>query len=113
MSLSDRKEFAFYEFKPGMWDFFRCAKCNAIFTYEEERTRLDHMRRIADTSMYIHCTSHRYGPTQPRGSEWLRLNVARYTVKLFLARGVAPYAERYAPFLLPLLARLVSNKTTR
>jgi hypothetical protein len=96
-----------------MWDFFRCQKCQGVFTYEQERIRLDHMRRIGDTAMYICCTSHKYQPTFPTRYEWLKPNVFIYTAKLVLARGLAPWADKHCRWLLPLIEPFVKNALTR
>jgi hypothetical protein len=111
--VNERAVFDFYEFKPGMWDFYRCQRCNGIFTYEQEQVKLLEMRLFGDATMYIHCRSHKYGPTIPLWWEWLRPNVLKYTIKLFLARGLAPIARKRSPFLLPYIGVLVSNVTTR
>lgn len=113
MKLSERAAFQFYEPRPGMWDFFRCLKCNAIFTYEEERVRLLRMRTTDDKQMLICCTSKKYQPAFPVWREWLRPNVLKYTIKLLLARGLAPWAEERCNWLLHVIEPLVANETTR
>jgi hypothetical protein len=113
MRLADSRAFKFYEFAPNQHDFYRCVKCNVIFTYEHERTRLWEMKRDSDVKMYIcRCRSRRYAPTKPTLLEWLDPKVLLYTVKLVLARGVAPWAEHRANWLLPYIEWLVINKTT-
>lgn len=109
-----RPELEFYEWRPGMYDFYRCHKCGALFTYEEERARLQHMQDTNDEIMYICCTSRKYAPARRpeikrgrfakrylTGNEWLQPNVIRYVAKLVAARAVAPWLEKHAAWLLP------------
>ncbi len=93
MNLS--KVAAFYEFGENKHDFYRCHKCGAIFTQEYERLRLNDMSLEGDDCpMFIHCTSLRYAPTRPRLWQWLYPSILKYAVKVFLARAVAPWAEK-------------------
>lgn len=53
------------------------------------------------------CRSLRYSPTRPSVIEWLKPSVITYTLKLVLARGLAPWLEDHCPKALPLVERLV------
>lgn len=114
MRLKDSKTFALYELtsKDGAYDFYSCHKCGRIFTREDELKAFkvasaeeDEVKvRICD------CGSKRYSPAFPHGFLWLKPNVIKYTVKLLLARGLAPWADRNFPVLLPIIEKLVSIK---
>jgi hypothetical protein len=102
----------FYEFGLGKHDFYRCVKCNGIFTYEQERIRISRMPERGD--MMIHCTSKKYQPTVPSWWEWARPSVLKYTVKLVLARGLYPILKKHGMRrTMRLIERLVSNRLTR
>jgi hypothetical protein len=94
------------------WDFFRCYKCNALFTQEEERIRvIEAGRLVDDRAAYIcTCKSRRYSPSFPKGLEWLRWGVIRYTMKCVLAREIYPRAQKHFKAALPLIERLVQPK---
>lgn len=118
--------FEFYQFREGSHDFWRCFSCGLIFTYEQERARVAMMEHDMQAAM-CPCGSLRYKPTKPRSrprwgfsplrlfsrycwiskSEWLEPNVLTYTLKLVLARGLAPWLEAHYPKALPRIERLV------
>lgn len=102
----DGSPFDFYKFKAGAYDFWRCYKCHAIFTYEQERSRIANMEFDCRATM-CPCRSLRYSPTLPSVIEWLKPSVITYTLKLVLARGLAPWLEDHCPKALPLVERLV------
>lgn len=102
----------FYEFRPGRHDFYRCVKCNGIFTQEQERVRIAQMAAEQDSTRWIHCKSQKYSPTRPHLFEWLYPSVLKYTVKVVLARGLYPSVKQ-GGLLARAIERLVSNKTTR
>lgn len=103
---SDGSPFEFYKFRPGVFDFWRCYSCGEIFTYEQERLRMALMEHDPKASM-CRCLGMKYKPTRPRWYEWIRPSVLTYTVKLLLARGLAPWLEVHLPGALPLVERLV------
>jgi hypothetical protein len=104
MSLSDNPVFAEYDKgrKQSVWDFYRCCKCGNVFSREEEIFNLRHGEGI----MCV-CGSAKYSPSMPKRLEWLKLGVMKYTAKLVLARGLAPWLYKHAKFALPLVERLV------
>jgi DNA-directed RNA polymerase subunit RPC12/RpoP len=89
--LSESKVFAEYRKTPKsdrVYDFYRCFKCGRVLSRETEILRME------EDSM-CPCGSTRYSPSWPRTIEWVRPDIAKYTVKLFLARGVAPWASEH------------------
>lgn len=102
----DGSPFEFYKFKPGAHDFWRCYSCGLIFTYEQERGRMQAMEHDFKATI-CPCKSMKYKPAMPRGIEWLRPSVLTYTLKLVLARGLAPWLEDHFPRALPLVETLV------
>lgn len=97
--------FEFYKQKSGAFDFWRCYACGAVITYEQERARMIAMERDLKTTI-CRCGSMKYKPTNPHGFEWLKLSVVTYVLKLILARGIAPWAEKRFPRALPWIERL-------
>lgn len=104
-----------------LYDFYRCYKCDRIITREEEKAICTQATRDQlDRAAICPCGSMKFMPTWPVttwsllpwrcDSEWLRTNVFRYTLKLVLARGVAPWCERHMPIALPWIERLVKPK---
>lgn len=110
MDLSKVEEF--YEFRPGRHDFYRCVKCQTLFTQQHERERM--MELTDNEALFIHCTSLRYQPTLPYWWEWLLPKTQLYAMKVLLARAVAPWAKKYGLTGIRIAAlRLAGNKTTR
>lgn len=103
---TDGSPFEFYKFKPGFHDFFRCYTCGAIFTFEQERANMAAMEHDLKMTM-CPCGSLRYKPSKPLWYQWLKPRVLTYTVKLVLARGLAPWLEDRYPKALPLVEKLV------
>jgi hypothetical protein len=89
------------------YDFYRCCSCARIIT------RQDELRAFAtangDRLRICGCGSLHYSPSWPVGPEWIRPHVAGFVLTLLLARKVAPFAERRAPFLMPILEKLVAS----
>lgn len=111
--MNYKKVEEFYQFAAGKHDFYRCLKCNRIFTQEYERVRLQKISEEQKTQ-YIHCTSLRYTPAQPIGPEWLKPSILLYAFKVIMARVVAPFAVKKRNITLWKLAmRLASNGATR
>lgn len=102
----------FYAFGPGIHDFYRCVKCNGIFTHEQERIRIAQMTADSDVTRWIHCRSQKYSPTRPYLFEWLKPAVLKYTIKVVLARGLYPKVKPGGR-LARAIERLVSNRLTR
>ncbi len=108
---------------PGLYDFYRCYKCGRIITREEEKVWLKNAESITDDqTMFCYCGSLRITPVRPPKGliGWWRLrkdflvySVLRYTVKVVLARGLAPWLDRNFRVALPLIEWLVSPKKTR
>jgi hypothetical protein len=99
--------FEFYKDRAGRHDWYRCYKCKRLFTYEEERARLNAMpSQDEDKAKICKCGSLKYTPTRMSGFDWLRPNVVAYTLKLVLARGIAPWFERHFKSALPWIERL-------
>lgn len=123
--VDDGSPFEFYKFRGNTYDFWRCYACGLIMTHEQERARVALMEMDYKQTI-CPCGSMKYKPTKPRlvarhkwsplrlltknrlfkQNEWLESTVLTYVVKLVLARGVAPWAERNFPRALPLLKRL-------
>lgn len=104
--MSYEKVEAFYKFGPGVHDFYRCEKCNTLFTREYEKIRLSEFSTTRSKS-YIHCNSLRYAPGTPLWYEWLKPSVLKYAFKVVMARVVAPRMLR------GLALSLASNRVTR
>lgn len=104
MPLSDNAVFAEYEKdrRQSVYDFYRCYKCGSVFSREQEVFRLRHCE-----GLMCKCGSAKYSPAMPTGWEWFNLDVMRYTARLILARGLAPWLYHHAKFALPLVERLV------
>lgn len=132
MRMVDSPVFREYMKTPreGAYDFYRCMKCDAIFTRETEVARLRAGTLSHDDSRPFSicaCGSLRYSPSWPyrspagplgrflgmeykiiRGNQWLDSYILAYTLKLVLARGVAPWLDRHFPQALGLVERLVA-----
>jgi hypothetical protein len=94
-------------------DFYRCYKCGRMITREEERElfRAGEEGIIEENKMVIcKCRSAKYTPAVPADEEWQKPNVLRYTVKMILARVVAPWLEENEPEGLPHLEWLIGSK---
>lgn len=89
------------------YDFYRCYSCRRIITRQDELRVF--ARANGDGLRICACGSLRYSPSWPVGLEWIRPHVAGFVVKLILARKVAPLAERRAPFLIPVVEKLVAS----
>lgn len=108
------KVVSFYEFAPGRHDFYRCVKCQSIFTLQYERERIAEMSKHGDRTLFIHCTSLRYQPALPTWYEWFYPRVFIFAAKVLLARVVAPWAEKNnLPRVWMLAMQLAGNKVTR
>ena len=96
----------------GSYDFYRCMLCHRVFTREEEKrafavaAKQENERKVR----MCRCGGRRYSPTWPVTtksylpwrwhSEWLQPNVVAYTLKLVLARCLAPWLDmRFRPGL--------------
>lgn len=118
MRISDSKVFAEFAKTPkeGAYDFYRCGKCNRIFSREHETSTFKYLGKLdlgpnEDKQIRIcNCGSRKYSPSWPTGLEWIRPGVARYVVKLVLAREVAPWLDKHFPWPLPLVEFLVKPK---
>lgn|SRR5512144_2299649 len=113
MSLADSAVFAQYNYsrKTGAFDFYRCYKCNGIFTREQEMYEFARAARNPNDRLRMcPCGSVKYSPSFPRFWEWPYWPVLRYTVKLTLARGLAPWLDKHFPKALPLVERMVRFK---
>ncbi len=101
MLLAESKVFAEYAKTPkeGVYDFYRCYKCGRVFTREGELKAFgeDGVKAVCG------CGSQKYSPAWPIWFDWLKPSVIKYTIKLLLARGLAPWAEKKAQWLLPYL----------
>ena len=94
-----------------MNDFYRCYKCNRLFTRAQERTVFDLAGSSnEDTAAVCGCGSGKYSPTLPRWYEWAKPSVLSYTAKLVLARGLAPWCEKHLPELLSTIDWLVKRR---
>ena len=115
MSFSDYPEIEKISSDVGkrMHDFYRCYKCNRIITREEERNIWEEADAgiVEENKVSIcKCGSAKYSPALPVDEEWRKPNVLRYTVKLILARAVAPWLEKHEPEGLPHLEWLLKSK---
>jgi hypothetical protein len=102
----DGGPFEFYKFKDGAYDFLRCWSCGSLFTREQECARKAALEGDPSRTM-CPCGSMRYKPAKPKWYQWLQPHVLSYTLKLLLARGLAPWLEERYPKALPLVERLV------
>jgi hypothetical protein len=89
------------------YDFYRCYACRRVITRQDELRTFTTAN--GDPLRICACGSLRYSPSWPVGLEWARPHVAGFVLKLLLARKVAPFAERRAPFLMPIVEKLVSS----
>ncbi len=96
---------------PGLYDFYRCYKCSRIITREEEKLWLAEAELILDDqTMFCPCGSLRLSPSRgPIRLEWLSYHVLRYTVKVILARGLAPWCDKHFRLLLPFIEYAVGS----
>ena len=112
----------------GNYDFYRCWKCQAIITREEELLSFKNAEHDAEEKAHMcSCRSRKYYPDWPHRApfklryllapgayleknEWLHGNVLRYTCKLVLARGLAPWLDRNFRIALPVVEKLVRYK---
>ena len=82
------------------FDFYRCLGCHRIFTLQDELRAFKRAEKNGDCRI-CPCGSLRYSPSSPVRTEWL--GVLGYSIKVFLARAVAPLLERRIPATIPLL----------
>lgn len=98
----------------GNFDFYRCDNCRRVITREEELLAFSNGETLVDENraQICPCGSKKYKPERPRRLRWnwLRPNVIRYTLKLVLARGLAPWCDRHFQWPLPWIERLVRYK---
>jgi NAD-dependent SIR2 family protein deacetylase len=110
MRLSESKILSLYQQTPSehmTYDFYRCHKCNWLFTLRYEKRATVMMNEGKQQGICKHCGSTRYSPSWPRFLGWLRPDVVAFVGRLILARGVAPFAEKKAQWALPYIERLV------
>jgi DNA-directed RNA polymerase subunit RPC12/RpoP len=93
---------------PRRHDFYRCYKCGGIFTREHERNVFD-LAEVGRGTV-CECGSAKYSPTKPRFYEWVYPSVFAYTVKVVLARGLAPWMKKHFPEGLSLVNWLVQRR---
>jgi hypothetical protein len=114
MARSDSKVFSWYDetLQHHTHDFYRCYKCHALITREEERFRLQQMSKLKDDSQAVICScrGRKYSPSWPKRMEWVSWPVIRYTIKCVLAQEIAPRLEKRFRFLLPLVEYLAMPK---
>lgn len=87
--------------KDRVFDFYRCYKCGNLFNRREE------LKWFAGAKCA--CGSQKYSPSWPRRFDWVRPSVIAYTLKVILARNLAPLVDR-APrlrWLLKYIERMV------
>ena len=106
----------------GSYDFYRCQSCHHVFSREEEKLAfaVAGKEKSERKVRMCRCGSSRYSPTWPVTkmsillwrceSEWLQPNVIAYTLKLVLARGIAPWLDRHFRPALRLVEYLVRPK---
>lgn len=107
MRLSESEVFAEYAKTPQddrCYDFYRCHRCSMVFSRQEELRRVNGLQ---DGKVFCKCGACKFTPSWPRRFEWLKPDIARYTAKLILARGLAPILDRYAQWALPAVERMV------
>ena len=105
---------------PGKYDFYRCYKCSRIITREEEKAWLITADlKLDDETMFCECGSLRITPSRPpkglmgwyrQRRDFLVYSVLRYTVKVVLARGLAPWLDKHFRAALPIIEYVVSPK---
>jgi hypothetical protein len=99
---------------PGKYDWYRCYKCSRVITREQELAfygTIDIKMEEDVTSGFCICGSLKCYPlAKPVGLEWLRWPTLRYTLKLVLARGLAPWCDRHFRPALPMIEKLVRLK---
>ena len=80
----------------GSYDFYRCQSCHRVFSREEEKLAFAVAAKNNSERQVrmCRCGARRYSPTWPVGFEWMHPNVIAYTLKLALARGLAPWLDR-------------------
>ena len=108
------------DLRPGLYDFYRCYKCSRIITREEEKAWLRSAElKLDDETAFCECGSLRITPERPPKKlavwwrlrrDFLRVHVLRYTVKVVLARGLAPWLDKHFRAALPLIEYLTSPK---
>jgi len=96
------------------YDFYRCQACKRLLTRIDELkffARVNSDLSAPDARVdFCPCLSRRFSPSFPNGlGEWLNPRIIYYTLKLIAARVVAPFMERRAPFVVPLLERFVRS----
>ena len=81
-------------------DFYACYKCGRVLTREREKAVWEAAEagRLPSSGVEIcPCGSAKYSPTKPVGFDWLRPSILSYTLKLVLARELAPVLEVHWP----------------
>lgn len=87
---------------PTAFDFYRCFSCGTLFTREQEQAAFKAGKGACP------CGSRKYRPGRPANrKEWWSRNIRSYVIKIFIAREVAQWCEKYFPPALPLLGKLV------
>lgn len=110
MKIADSEVFAEYAKTPEedrVFDFYRCYKCQSVFTREDE---LYGFRNADERGRICKCGSSKYGPGWPTWFGWLKPCVVRYTLKMILAREVAPWCEKHFQAALPVIEKLVRHR---
>ena len=101
----------------NQFDWYRCYKCRDLITREQEIAwQIWAVKQGEDDSeiVFCNCGSLKIVPARmPRRLEWIQRNVLRYTVKVILARGLAPWLDKYFRNALPLIEYLVSPKRVK
>jgi hypothetical protein len=95
-------------------DFYRCHKCLRMMTQEEHwawQTWAAEQHAEKEPTVMVHrCGSMKIRPAMPVNTEWLMPAVLRYTLKLVLARGLAPWCDKHFRQALPVIDYLVRPK---
>jgi hypothetical protein len=96
-------------------DFYRCHKCKRMLTHEQYRAWQEWAKdqpAEKEGEVFLHsCGSMKIAPAMPINSEWVMPAVVRYTLKLVLARGLAPWCDtHHCRFALPIIEFLVRPK---
>jgi hypothetical protein len=115
MRLSDSAILQAYQddVGPRMHDFYICYKCGRIITREQEKAvwKSASSGGLEGGALKLCvCGSQKYSPTRPHGLDWLIPRVASYTLKLVLARGLAPWLDKNFPQALPVVEFLCRPK---
>ena len=93
------------------FDFYRCYKCNRLFTREQEKYMFSWMTKNPEVQPKIcSCGSMKYSPSWPTFLGWIKPSVIRYVFKLVLAREIAPWMDGHYPGVLPYIEWLVKPK---